>query len=81
MAEREQTVAHDLARSTQAEVRRGQSLGFLAAMTSLVVTAFLGYLGHAGAAGVVGTTTVVGLASAFVVRRNGRLRGSDPPDR
>lgn len=73
MAEREQRTGHHLtsqvASATAADTKRGQHFGLIAVLAALGVTAYLGYLGHAGAAGAVGTTTVVGVATAFVLGR------------
>ena len=81
MAEREQLVAHELAREAARSValatRRGQLVGLISVMSALGVAVWLGHLGHALAAGAVGTTTVVGLATAFLATRKPSQTG--PP--
>lgn len=83
MAEREQAAGHDLAsdavRVTATETRRGQYLGFAAALAALGVTAYLGTLGHAFAASMVGGTTVAGLATAFAIGRRRDPAGRNGP--
>ena len=81
MAEREQMVAHELAkeaaRSVALATRRGQIVGLISVVSALGVAVWLGHLGHALAAGAVGTTTVVGLATAFLATRKPSQSG--PP--
>ena len=81
MAEREQQVGHELgiaAATTRAfAVRRGQIVGLVSVMSALTAAVWLGHQGHGIAAGAVGTTTVVGLATAFVATR--RHSPAKPP--
>lgn len=78
LTEREASHRHDMDRrqhnSLDKEVFRGQMVGATVALTSLAVAAFALWLGHATTAGIIGGTTVVGLASVFVV---GRLKGEN----
>ena len=73
MAEREQRVGHELAiegaRTAALATRRAQFVGLVCVMSALGAAVGLGYLGHAVAAGAVGTTTVLGLATAFLATR------------
>lgn len=81
MAEQEQRSAHDLAKATlsatREQVESGQQRGFQVVMAALIVAAALGWLGHGWAAGMVGTTTVVGLATVFVLGRRSASRGKE----
>lgn len=81
MAEREQRVGHELgiaaATTTALAVRRGQIVGLVSVMSALAAAVWLGHQGHGIAAGAVGTTTVVGLATAFVATR--RHSPAKPP--
>lgn len=81
MAEREQRVGHELAidgaRNAALATRRGQIVGLVSVVSALGAAVWLGYQGHGIAAGAVGTTTVVGLATAFVATR--RHAPATPP--
>ena len=82
MAEREQTAGHRVVSrvvsTTATEARRGQILGFAAVLAALGVTAYLGHVGAGSAAALVGGTTVLGIATVFVV---GRWSRPSDPDR
>lgn len=73
MAEREQRAGHELAiegaRTEALATRRAQLVGLICVISALGAAVGLGYLGHAVAAGAVGTTTVLGLATAFLATR------------
>ena len=73
MAEREQRAGHEsafeTARNAALATRRGQVVGLVSVVSALGAAVWLGHQGHGIAAGAVGTTTVVGLATAFVATR------------
>ena len=81
MAEREQRAGHELAidgaRNAALATRRGQVVGLVSVVSAPGAAVWLGYQGHGIAAGAVGTTTVVGLATAFVATR--RHSPAKPP--
>lgn len=58
-----------LIRDMSAEKRRGQWLGCGVALAALGVSVFALWQGHEWAAAAIGTTTVIGLASVFVLER------------
>lgn len=81
MAEREQRAGHESAiesaRNAALATRRAQVVGLVSVVSALTAAVWLGHQGHGMAAGAVGTTTVVGLATAFVATR--RHSPAKPP--
>lgn len=73
MAEKEQTAAHDsnqfALREMAKEMKRGQWMALVVALSAFTTACILGYQGHPATAAIVGGTTVVGLVTAFIVGR------------
>ena len=59
------------------ERRRAQNFAFVLGMTGFIVGGILGFNGYQWAASIIGGTTVVGLASIFVLGRLHQPKGQD----
>lgn len=81
MAEREQQFSHDIAKSSlQAEVdesRRGSRGALIVSISAFAASVLLGLVGAHVAAATVGGTTVVGLATAFILGRKMNRGGTE----